>query len=108
MNNVKIFSLDFNDANGNHGGRIEIRLGGPDGKIIGEYKPTNTKNNWHAYETVNVGIDGVEGIHDLTFVVRDVGGVWNLLWFELSGFIQLPFASLCSFRRLLLKQSFRK
>ena len=33
---------------------------------------------------MNVGIDGVEGIHDLTFVGRDVGGVWNLLWFELS------------------------
>jgi len=78
------FSLNFNYAKASHGGRIDIRLGGPDGKLIGEYKPANTKNNWHAYETVNVGIDGVEGIHDLTFVGRDVSGVWNLLWFELS------------------------
>ena len=71
--------MDLNYAEANHGGRIEIRLDGPDGKLIGEYKPANTGNNWHAYETVNVGIDGVKGTHGLTFVGRDVSGVWYLL-----------------------------
>ena len=81
------YSMKINYAKSGTGGKVEIRLDGPDGKIIGEYKPANT-GSWGNYVDVNVAIDGVEGIHDITFVGRDrKSGIWNMGWFELSEMI---------------------
>ena len=71
-------------SKGSNGGKIELRIGGPTGTLIGEYSPTNT-GNWSVYRTVYIEIDDVIGIQDLTLVGKDyVGGVMNIDWFELS------------------------
>jgi hypothetical protein len=68
-----------------NGGKLELRIGGPTGTLIGEYSPWNTFN-WSVYRTVYIEIDDVIGIQDLTLVGRKdyVGGVMNIDWFELS------------------------
>ncbi len=76
-------SIRLSYAKGNHNGKVEMRLGGPQGEIIATYSPQNT-GGWFNFVTVDVPIDSVEGVHDLTFVGKDSGGVWDPEWFELS------------------------
>ena len=71
-------------AKNNNGGQVEIRLGGPDGALLATFKPSYT-GGWLMFMDGYVGIDGVSGVHDLTFVGKDASGVMNMLWFELSG-----------------------
>ena len=70
-------------AKNNIGGQVEIRLGGPDGALLATFKPSYT-GGWLMFMDGYVGIDGVSGVHDLTFVGKDASGVMNMLWFELS------------------------
>jgi len=72
-------------AKGNDNGRLEIRTGGPAGDIIAEFSPAKT-GGWSNYMTAYIGIDDVDGLHDVTFVAKDTWGVLNLAWFELSDF----------------------
>ena len=74
------FSYNKNNANG----RVEVRLGGPSGTLIGIFNPMNTNGCDNYMCTTNLSIDLVDGIHDLTFVGRDQSDVWNLESFELS------------------------
>ena len=76
-------SIRLSYAKANNSGSMEVRLGGPTGTIIGTFVPTNT-GGWGTYVEAEVSLDLVDGIHDLTFVGRDSGGVLNLGWFELS------------------------
>ena len=81
--------IKVNYAKSNDGGKMEIRLGGPTGTIIAEFTPAHT-GGWSKYSTAYIGLpdgDGeVTGLQDLTFVGKDVHGVLNLAYFELSDF----------------------
>ena len=76
-------SIKITYAKNNRGGRIEIRKGGVDGEIIAEYSPVST-GDWSAFVTVQMPIKESSGVDDLTIVGRDVGGVLDLMSFELS------------------------
>ena len=78
--------LSFSKKRGSGGGWVEIRLGGPSGKVIGDFIPFNT-GGWGCFQTAveTINISNVQGVHDLTFVARDSNkGVMNLAWFQLS------------------------
>ena len=70
------------EANGN-GSKLELRIGGPTGTLIGEYSPAKT-GGWNTFTTVYIEIDDVIGIQDLTLVGKGGSGVMNIDWFELS------------------------
>jgi len=76
-------SVQLRYAKGDNGGKLELRIGGPTGTLIAEYSPTMT-GNWDTFTTVNIDIDDVIGIQDLTLVVKGVSTVMNIDWFELS------------------------
>jgi len=71
-------------AKGNGGGRVELRLGGNTGTVLGEFKPWNT-GGWDNYVEGVFTITDVEGVHDVTFVAKDSGGALNLKTFQLGG-----------------------
>jgi len=71
-----------NYSKGSDGGSVEIRLGDATGDIIAEFRPAST-GDWSNYLIAYVGIDDVDGIHDLTFVGKEGGGIMNMDWFEL-------------------------
>ena len=58
-------------AKNNTGGKIEIRIGGPGGTLIGTFSPSDTGSWNDATKTDDVPINDVEGIHDVTFVGKD-------------------------------------
>jgi hypothetical protein len=78
-------SIRLSYSKGSNNGRVEIRLGGPEGTLIGEFYPKRT-GSWGNYQDAYVTISGVEGVHDVTFVARDDSGVLNLENFSLLGF----------------------
>lgn len=89
-NFIKVRSVDF--ANGaksfrasvasvTKGGSIEIRLGSPEGQLIGTCKVKNTRGKW---KTMKAKITPVEGVHDLYFVFK--GGEGELFNFDWWGF----------------------
>jgi hypothetical protein len=81
-------SIRVSYAKKNTGGRMEIRLGGPEGTLIGELYPSRTAS-WSDYQDAYVNIKKVEGVHDVTFVGRDKSGVLNLENFELTDVVSL-------------------
>jgi hypothetical protein len=70
-------------AKDNNHGKMEARLGGPQGTKIGEFFPWRT-GSWENFIETYLEISEVEGVHDLTFVAKDQWGVLNLKWFELT------------------------
>jgi hypothetical protein len=78
---TKIVQLRY--AKGDNGGKLELRIGGPTGTLTAEYSPTMT-GNWDTFTTVDIEIDDVIGIQDLTLVGKGGSGVMNIDWFELS------------------------
>merc|ERR550539_2094943 len=79
-------AIRINYSKGTHNGRVEVRLGvGTTGQLIGEFKPAST-SGWHNFMTSYIDIEDVEGVHDITLVAKDIGGVLDLAWFELADF----------------------
>ena len=76
-------SILLNHSKGNRDGKVEVRLGGPDGEVISTFTPSYT-GGWDKFMTASLSISVVEGVHDVTFVARDAGGVLDLKWFELA------------------------
>ena len=72
-------------ARGSSGGKIEIRLGGPQGQLIGEFVTVNT-GGWNKFstKTIDINVQNVSGYQDLTFVGKEVDGLMNLSWFKLA------------------------
>ena len=69
------------------GGKVELRLDGPSGRVVGEYYPPQTRrlSEWNDYETAYIALDEkVIGVHDLTFVAKYQDRVMKMHWFELS------------------------
>ena len=76
-NNIKL-----RYAKSNNGGMMEIRSGGPTGTLLATFNPTNTRG-WQIYVTADIPISA-NGIRDITFVGKNVVGVLNFKWFELT------------------------
>jgi len=84
---TKTIRVEF--AKANNGGTMEAWLNGSDGthtgsdaRLLGVFEPWHT-GGWHNYKFDVFAIEDVDGVHDLTFVGKDNGGVLNLKSFEL-------------------------
>ena len=73
----------FRYSKGKDDGKLELRIGGPSGTLIGEHSFANTYG-WNTYREVYVQIDDVVGINDLTLVGVGSYGILNIDWFQLS------------------------
>ncbi len=56
-------------ASAEQGGTIELRIGGPEGRLVGTCKVVNT-GGWQSWKTVETEVSGLAGVQDLclTFV----------------------------------------
>mmetsp|Transcript_614 Transcript_614/g.699 ORF Transcript_614/g.699 Transcript_614/m.699 type:complete len:819 (-) Transcript_614:14-2470(-) len=79
---TKSMSLEYSKRNSNNG-KLELRLDGPEGPLIADFIPRNT-GGWGDYVTIDIPLNLVDGIHDLTFVATEAGSVMNWKSFELS------------------------
>jgi len=76
--------IRFSYSKASIGGSVEVRLDGPSGDLVGTLAPVYT-GGWYNWVEGYIGLDvEVNGIHDLTFVGKDVGNVLNFEWFEPS------------------------
>ena len=83
---VKVTGVEFgtkgpkrfiaNVASAEQGGNIELRLGGPDGKLIGTCKVDNT-GGWQTWKSIACEVSGATGAQDL--YLKFVGGEKPLL-----------------------------
>jgi len=80
---TKSILLSYSKGNVNRGHKMELRIGGHDGDIIGEFSPSNT-GSWFSYATARIEISDVTGINDLTLVGKGGSGILNIDYFELS------------------------
>lgn len=89
---VRVYGVDFGAngptrfnarvASGRQGGSIELRLGGPDGRLIGTCRVENTRH-WQSWRTVTTEVSGTTGVHNL--YLRFTGGdgpLMNLNYWE--------------------------
>lgn len=60
-------------ASDKQGGSIEVRLDGPQGKLVGTLQVPQT-GGMHRYRMVSTGLHGAKGLHDLVFVFRGAAG----------------------------------
>lgn len=69
----------------NAGGKIEVRLGSPDGRLVGTLNVPSTggTNNWREVETT---VNGAAGVHNVFFVFTGTGS--NLFQFDSWRFTQ--------------------
>ncbi|MDO5558439.1 MAG: carbohydrate-binding protein [Oscillospiraceae bacterium] len=75
-------SIDMRLASGSSGGDIEIRLGGPDGQLIGSASVGNT-DGWQTYITKTCDIKNTTGIQDVYFVFKGgEGSLLNMRWWK--------------------------
>ena len=69
-------------ASGSEGGKIEIRLGSPTGKLVGTCVVSGT-GDWQQWETVNCTVDGAAEGHDLYLVFTGgEGKLFNFNWWK--------------------------
>jgi arabinoxylan arabinofuranohydrolase len=90
---LKVRSVDFGKgaksfqasvASASQGGNIEIRLGSPDGELLGTLAVKNT-GGWQNWTTVNGKVKKVKGVHDLCFVFKGAEGeLFNFDWWMLK------------------------
>lgn len=88
---IKVRSVDFGKgakkfeasvASGSAGGRIEIRLGGVDGTLLGASEVKNT-GGWQNWELQSAKIKKVEGTQDVCFVFKGgAGELFNFDWWR--------------------------
>lgn len=77
-------SVTFSVAKQSVGGTVEMRIGSPDGRLIGRLIPENT-GGWASYEMQSVNLlDTVTGIQDLYLVGVGAQGVCNIDWIRFS------------------------
>lgn len=90
---IKIRNVDFGKgahvfearvATPSDGGAIEIRLGTPDGKLIGSCKINNT-GGYEKWATVSCKIEKTTGVQDVVFVFRGSNAnLFNFDWWKLN------------------------
>ena len=77
-------SIDIRVGANNAGGQIEIRLGAPDGKLIGtmDVDPTG---GWQTWATQKCSIEPTSGINNLYLVFRGGNGyLFNVNWLKIN------------------------
>lgn len=77
-------SLDIRVGANSSGSSIEVRLGAPDGKLIGTMDVDST-GGWQTWDTQKCSIDTINGINDIYFVFK--GGssyLFNVNWWKIN------------------------
>ncbi|HHX57333.1 MAG TPA: family 43 glycosylhydrolase, partial [Clostridiales bacterium] len=90
---IKVSGADFKDgatsftasvSSATNGGKIEIRLNGVDGKLIGTCNVAET-GGWQTWENVECDVSEVVGENDLYFVFKgDSGFLFNVDWWQFT------------------------
>lgn len=77
-------SIDFRVASAGENGTIEVRLGSPDGKLIGSMDVSST-GGWQNWKTQKCSISPTTGINDMYLVFKGGEGyLFNLNWFGIN------------------------
>ncbi|MDW7691179.1 carbohydrate-binding protein [Flammeovirgaceae bacterium SG7u.111] len=85
--------IDVRYSTPNSGCTVELRVGGVDGRLIGNVELPNT-GNWSNWATVNSELLEVEGVHDVYVILKGGGGyLFNLNWLQFNQYAD-PFARL--------------
>ena len=80
-------SVTFSASKVGSGGAVEIRVGSPTGRLIGNFNPQDT-GGWSAYREQLVQLSGfVSGVQDLYLVATGGAGVCNLESFRFSQYM---------------------
>jgi arabinoxylan arabinofuranohydrolase len=89
---IKIRQVDFGNqgasqflacvACGSNGGQIDIRLGSPDGQLLGRIRVKNT-GDWQTWEILSCKVRSVTGVQDLYLVFSGGNGeLFNIDWWQ--------------------------
>ena len=81
VDTTKSIRISYAKGNGD-GAKMEVRLDGQAGQLIGEFIPIRT-GGWDDYRTTYFNIKDVDGVHNVTLVGKGSSGVLNLEWIEL-------------------------
>ena len=77
-------AVNFRVASNGGDNTIEVRLGSPDGKLIGSMNVSST-GGWQKWATQQCSIDTTTGVHDVYFVFKGGEGyLYNLNWWNLN------------------------
>lgn len=84
------FSFAARVANRSDGGVIEIRLDGPEGKLLGNCMVSPSTGGWQIWNTKAADLEPVKGLHDICLRFKGgAGSLFNLDWFTFYGQAQL-------------------
>lgn len=89
---IKIRQVDFGNrgpgqflasvACGSQGGQIDVRLGSPNGRLLGRIQVKNS-GDWQTWETLSCEVRSVTGVHDLYLVLSGGNGeLFNVDWWQ--------------------------
>lgn len=77
-------SINFRVGSNGNAGSIEVRLGAPDGKLIGSMDVSST-GGWQNWATQKCSIEKTIGVNDVYFVFKGGDGyLYNLNWFSIN------------------------
>lgn len=77
-------SLNFRVAANSGGSSIEVRLGSPEGKLVGSMEITGT-GGWQNWSTQKCSIDKTTGVNDVYFIFKCGSGyLYNLNWWSIN------------------------
>ncbi|MBN2182538.1 MAG: carbohydrate-binding protein [Sedimentisphaerales bacterium] len=69
-------------ACGSKGGQIDIRLGSPNGRLLGRIQVKNT-GDWQTWDTISCKVRFATGVHDLYLVFSGGNGeLSNIDWWK--------------------------
>lgn len=78
-------SIDFRIGSNGAAASLEVRIGAPDGKLIGSMDVKST-GGWQKWAVQNCAIENTTGAHDVYFVFRGGEGyLYNVNWWRLCG-----------------------
>ena len=78
---TKSIRISYAKGNGD-GAKMEVRLDGQAGQLIGEFIPIRT-GGWGDYRSTYFNIEDVDDVHNVILVGKGGSGVLNLEWIEL-------------------------
>ena len=77
-------SINFRVASNGSNGEIEVRLGSPDGKLIGSMNVNGT-GGWQNWATQKCNIEKTIGVNDVYFIFKGKDGyLYNVNWFSIN------------------------
>jgi len=88
MNLAGIDEITYRVASGGLGGRIEVRVGSPDGPVISDTGMIEPTGGWQSWTDVTASIEDPGGTHELFFVfLNNPGddGLFNLNYLKFRG-----------------------